>query len=99
MEMDLSVLGAGGGTVGCILWFIKRLIAQHEARLTAVEKKVEEKFDRLIEAVNEVRIAVVLAQHTQKDVERLSDEVGSLRDRVAEYRQGHERCMSCKNFT
>ena len=77
-----TMISAGGGSLGVLFWFIRRLISQHEERLTAVEKKVEEKFDDLIKAVHDVRIAVVAAQHTQRDVDRLFFDLDDVKNRL-----------------
>ncbi len=68
--------GATGLTIGLML--VKKVIGQYEARLDAVEKRVEEKFDKLLAAVLDIRVAIANASHLHADVEKLSDRVDEL---------------------
>jgi hypothetical protein len=68
--------GATGLTIGLML--VKKVIGQYESRLDAVEKRVEEKFDKLLAAVLDIRVAIANASHLHNDVEKLSDRVDEL---------------------
>jgi hypothetical protein len=72
--------GATGLTIGLML--VKKVIGQYEARLDAVEKRVEEKFDKLLAAVLDIRVAIANASHLHVDVAKLSDRVDELSKQI-----------------
>jgi hypothetical protein len=80
---DLTHLFGGGVTgLGVGLMLVKKVIAQYEERLDAVEKRVEEKFDKLLAAVLDIRVAIASASHLHADVAKLASRVDDLHERV-----------------
>lgn len=80
---DLTHLFGGGVTgLGVGLMLVKKVISQYEERLDAVEKRVEEKFDKLLAAVLDIRVAIASASHLHADVAKLASRVDDLHEKV-----------------
>lgn len=80
---DLTHLFGGGVTgLGLGLMLVKKVISQYENRLDAVEKRVEEKFDKLLAAVLDIRVAIASASHLHTDVAKLSTRVDELHEKI-----------------
>lgn len=84
MDDFTHLIGGGATGLGVGMWLLKKVIATYESRLDAVEKRVEDKFDKLLQAVLDIRVTLANAAHLHSDVERLTSRVYEIQTKLSQ---------------